>query len=97
VGLKGAKMRKSATTVPGTSFEIQFIEFSGVERKAVHPAIHDPGATILRLRVKDMPLLVKNLRAAGVPIVSTTGEPTGQLLIARVPDNLYVQFFTNAL
>lgn len=94
-GLKGVKVRRASTTVPGTSFPIEFMEFKGVERKAVFPEIHDPGATMLRLGVKDMPTVVKNLRAAGVPINSTTGEPTGQLLIVRGPDGIFFQLFTN--
>jgi hypothetical protein len=86
--------RRSTTIVPGTEFELAFVEFSGVERRVAHPAIHEPGATILRLGVADLNALVKNLRATGVPIVSTTGEPTGRLLMARATDHLYIQFFS---
>jgi catechol 2,3-dioxygenase-like lactoylglutathione lyase family enzyme len=96
-GLKGVKVRRARTTVPGASFPIEFMEFSGVERKAVFPEIHDPGATMLRLGVKDMPTVVQNLRAAGVPINSTTGEPTGNLLVVRGPDAIFFQLFTNPL
>jgi catechol 2,3-dioxygenase-like lactoylglutathione lyase family enzyme len=96
-GLRGVTVRRASTTVPGTSFPIEFMEFKGVERKAVFPEIHDPGAAMLRLGVKDMPSVVKNLRAAGVPINSTTGEPTGQLLIVRGPDGIFFQLFTNPI
>jgi catechol 2,3-dioxygenase-like lactoylglutathione lyase family enzyme len=96
-GLQDVKVRRASTTVPGTAFPIEFMEFSGVERKAIFPEIHDPGATMLRLGVDDMPTVVKNLRAAGVPINSTTGEPTRNLLVVRGPDGLFFQLFANPL
>jgi catechol 2,3-dioxygenase-like lactoylglutathione lyase family enzyme len=91
--MKGLKVRKATTMVPGTTFPIEFMEFKGVERKAVFPAIHDPGATMLRVNVKDMSRAVQNLEGAGIPINSTIGQPegvNGQLVI-RGPDNLFIQ------
>ena len=93
-GLKGVKVRRGSTTVPGTAFPIEFMEFTG-ERKAIFPEIHDPGATMLRVQVKDLPTVVKNLRGAGVQINSTTGEPTNNQMVVRGPDGLFFQF-TNA-
>ena len=49
-GLKGVKIRRASTTVPETSFPIEFMEFTG-ERKVVLPEIHDPGATMLGERL----------------------------------------------
>jgi catechol 2,3-dioxygenase-like lactoylglutathione lyase family enzyme len=90
---KGISIRRASTTVPGSTFPVEFMEFRGAERKAVFPAIHDPGGTMLRLSIRDMPSTVKNLRAAGIPINSTLGEPMGPNgnLIVRAPDGLFLQ------
>jgi len=90
---KSIKVRRASTTVPGTSFPMEFIEFKGVERKAVWPAIHDVGATMLRINVADMASTVKYVREAGIPINSTIGEPehvNGQMIV-RGPDGLFLQ------
>ena len=94
-GLRGVEFRKSESIVPGTQLHLDFVEFRGVSQKMPHPNIHDVGATILRLGVPDLNVLTQNLRNAGIPIISTTGQPTGNLLIARGPDDLYYQFFKN--
>ena len=93
-GLRGVKVRRASTTVPGTAFPIELMEFTG-ERKAINPEIHDPGATMLRVTISDLPGVVKNLRGAGVQINSTTGEPTNNQMVVRGPDGLYFQL-TNA-
>jgi catechol 2,3-dioxygenase-like lactoylglutathione lyase family enzyme len=93
-GLKGVKIRRASTTVPGTSFPIEFMEFTG-ERKAIFPEIHDPGATMFRVTINDLPGVVKNLRGAGVKINSTTGEPTNNQLVVQATDGVFFQL-TNA-
>ncbi len=96
-GLKGVQYRTSESLVPGTQFHFDFVEFKGVPQKMYHPSIHDVGATILRLGFPDMNVLAQNLRNAGIPIVSTTGQPVGNLIIARGPDDVYFQFFTRPI
>jgi catechol 2,3-dioxygenase-like lactoylglutathione lyase family enzyme len=65
----------SRSKVPGTTLELEFVEFTGVERAAHNTGIHDPGAGVLRLVVSDVDTLLKTLKAAGVPVVSVGGEP----------------------
>jgi|SRR5665213_3020064 len=74
-GVPGAKIRISTAKVPGTEFEVDFIEFQGVKRRAIEPAIHDPGAGVLRLIVRDSDSLLRTLKTAGVPVASAGGEP----------------------
>jgi hypothetical protein len=50
---------------------------------------------MLRVNIKDLPGVVKNLRGAGVKIISTTGEPTNNQLVVQATDGIFFQL-TNA-
>jgi catechol 2,3-dioxygenase-like lactoylglutathione lyase family enzyme len=92
-GLKGVQYRICQSVIPGTQMHLDFVEFKGVAQKMYHPAIHDVGATLFRLGVPDVAVLTQNLRNAGVPVVSTTGQPTGMFIMAQAPDDTFIQFF----
>lgn len=83
--------------VPGTDFEVQFVEHRGGDRKVVTPAIHDTGAGVLRLIVRNVDSLLQTLKAAGFPVVSAGGETVSigarHVVILRDPDNFFVQIF----
>jgi len=104
LGVQGARVRKSTALVPGTSFQVEFIEFKGIERKPVHGRPQDPGAAVLRLLVRDVDSAVKALDAAGVKVASAGGQavsiPGGsarsKAAITAAPDNLFVQVFQPA-
>jgi len=99
MGLPRAEVRRTTAQVPGTTFQVQFLEFAGIDRKPVHSRLRDPGSAILRLLVRDLDSTVQALAAAGVAVVSHEGKPVtlvnpnGTLRVANtsVPDNLYVQ------
>jgi catechol 2,3-dioxygenase-like lactoylglutathione lyase family enzyme len=94
-GTPGAQFRRSAALVPGTSFQVEFFEFKGIDQRPAHPAIHDPGASVLRLRVRDLDHIVNALKAAGDPVVSSGGEAVSigrsRAVIVREPNNLFLQ------
>jgi len=94
-GTPGAQFRKSTVLVPGTSFQVEFFEFKGIDQRPAHPAIHDPGASVLRLRVRDIDRIVKALKAAGDPVVSSGGEAVSigrsRAVIVRELNNLFLQ------
>ncbi len=92
-GLKGVQYRTSESVVPGTQMHLDLVEFKGVPQKMYHPTVHDVGATLVRLGVPDVNVLTQNLRNAGIPVISTTGQPTGMFIMALAPDDLYIQFF----
>lgn len=81
--------------VPGTDFEVEFKEFQGADRRKMVEGIHDPGAGVLRLVVRDVDALLQTLKAAGVPVVSAGGEPVNvgnrHFVILRDPDNFFFQ------
>jgi catechol 2,3-dioxygenase-like lactoylglutathione lyase family enzyme len=83
--------------VPGTDLEVEFIEYKGVNRQVVAPGIHDPGAGVLRLIVRNVDSLLQNLKAAGTPVVSAGGQTVSigarHVVILRDPDNFFFQIF----
>jgi catechol 2,3-dioxygenase-like lactoylglutathione lyase family enzyme len=100
LGLRNASYRSSVAKVPGTSLEVEFIEFKGIDRKPVPVGIHDPGAGVLRLMVRDVDTLLQTLRNSGVPVVSAGGEPVSignrHFIILRDPDSFFFQLAPGA-
>lgn len=97
--VRGIEIRRTTTTVPGTSFRVEFLEFNGGDRKPVNSRLQDPGSGVLRLVVRDVDASVKRLNASGVQVASAGGEvitlPGGgstiRAAITSAPDNLFVQ------
>ncbi len=94
-GPPGAQFRRSTALIPGTSFPMEFLEFKGADRKPAHPAIHDPGASVLRLRVRDIDGHREGVQSGGRPVVSTGGEVVSvgrsRAVIVRDLNNLFLQ------
>jgi len=95
-----AQYRMTMMTVPGSSTEVNLVEFKGVDRKPTpQSTTRDPGSAVLRIRVKDANDSIRKLAAAGVKVTSTGGEPVdvaggngGQrFAITSAPDNLFIQ------
>jgi predicted enzyme related to lactoylglutathione lyase len=103
LGLRTAQIRRTRALVPGTSFQIEFIEFKGIDRRAVHSRPQDPGSAVLRLVVRDADSAVKMLDSAGVKVASAGGQIVKlpgananlRAAIAGAPDNLFVQVLQN--
>jgi catechol 2,3-dioxygenase-like lactoylglutathione lyase family enzyme len=75
LGVVGARYRHAAGYIPGTMFQVDFVEFKGIDRKMGRTQPYDLGSSNLRVRVTDAGSFVKNLQAAGVKVASTGGEP----------------------
>ncbi len=95
-GAPGASFRQSRAMIPGTSVSMTLIEFKDIDRKALKGRVQDPGTAILQLRVHDVTALTKKLKAAGVPVVTTGGEPVDvgpglKIAIVRDPNNLMLE------
>jgi catechol 2,3-dioxygenase-like lactoylglutathione lyase family enzyme len=95
--LLGFQPEGHTAKVPGTDLEVEFKESRGAIRPAVIPAIHDPGAGVLRLFVRSVDSLLPALKAAGFPVVSAGGETVSigarHVTILRDPDGFFVQIF----
>jgi catechol 2,3-dioxygenase-like lactoylglutathione lyase family enzyme len=95
-GAPGASFRQSRASIPGTSVPFTLIEFKNIERKELLGRTQDPGTTVLQLIVRDVSALGKKLKAAGVPIVTTGGEPVQvapglKILIVKDPNNMLLE------
>ena len=67
-----------------------------VARTPLTGRIQDPGTAILQLRVRDVDALVKKMKTAGVPVVTTGGDPVEirpglKIAIVRDPNNLMLE------
>ena len=98
--LLGFQPEGNTAKVPGTNFEVEFKHYKGARRRKVAESIHDPGAGVLRLVVRDVDALLQTLKAAGVPVVSAGGEPVSvgprHFVILRDPDNFFFQLVPQA-
>jgi catechol 2,3-dioxygenase-like lactoylglutathione lyase family enzyme len=95
LGTPGAQLRRSTAVIPGSSMQMEFLEFKGIDSKPARSAIHDPGSSVLRLRVRDIDRIVKALGAAGDPVASAGGEAVSigrsRAVIVRELNNLFLQ------
>jgi len=99
-GAPGASFRQSRATIPGTSTAFTLIEFTNVPRTPLRGRVQDPGTAILQLRVRDVDALVKKMKTADVPIVTTGGEaveirPGLKIVIVKDPNNLMLELMQN--
>ena len=94
-GMAAAQYRKSTANITSTNLQMDFYEYRGIDRTPMKAVIHDPGAAIMRLMVKDINATIKGVRAAGMPIVNWSGEPTIQIafwfFMGRDPNNFFFQ------
>lgn len=95
-GAPGASFRQSTARIPGTAVPFTLIEFKNIERKELSGRTQDPGTTVLQLIVRDVTALTAKLKAAGVPIVTTGGEPVQvapglKIAIVRDPNNMLLE------
>jgi catechol 2,3-dioxygenase-like lactoylglutathione lyase family enzyme len=95
-GAPGASFRQSTARIPGTSMPMTLIEFKNIERKELSGRTQDPGTAVLQLIVKDVTALSAKLKAAGVPFVTTGGEPVQvapglKIVIVKDPNNLLLE------
>jgi catechol 2,3-dioxygenase-like lactoylglutathione lyase family enzyme len=100
-GAPGASFRQSTARIPGTAVPFTLIEFKNIERKELSGRTQDPGTTVLQLIVRDVTALTAKLRAAGVPVVTTGGEPVQvapglKIAIVKDPNNLLLELAERA-
>ena len=100
LGLQGARFRIGMAQVPASGLIVEFIEFAGVDRRAVRSSLQDPGSTRMQLQVRDIDAAIAALKGAGGTVVSTgggpvelagrAGGPSTKVAIVRDPNNLFV-------
>lgn len=100
-GAPGASFRQSTARIPGTAMPMTLIEFKDIERKELSGRTQDPGTTVVQLVVKDVGALATKLHAAGVPFVTTGGQPVEvapglKIVIVKDPNNLLLELVERA-
>lgn len=99
LGVSGGKARVASLEVPASPVIIEFIEFSGIDRRTVSGSIQDPGSTRMQLRVRDLDAAIQAVVRAGGAVISTGGKPVElsggrgaaiKAAMVRDPDNLFL-------
>lgn len=70
LGTPGARVRKTIATYPGSDVSFEFLEFQGIDRRALHPHTQDPGSGAFAITTRDMATLVKRIKS----------DPDGKIL-----------------
>jgi catechol 2,3-dioxygenase-like lactoylglutathione lyase family enzyme len=97
-GLSNAQVRRSRVQAPGSPLWIEFVEFKGVDRAAVHMRIQDRGAARLQLRTQNIDALVNAVKRSGLTVVSQGAvavpiPPNFKGALVADPNNFFVTLF----
>jgi catechol 2,3-dioxygenase-like lactoylglutathione lyase family enzyme len=97
-GLPRAEMRRGRVQAPGSSLDIDFVEFKGVDRTPLHMRIQDRGAARLQVRVQNIDALVDAVKSAGLTIVTDGGgsvpiPPNFKGSLVADPNNFFFTLF----
>jgi catechol 2,3-dioxygenase-like lactoylglutathione lyase family enzyme len=97
-GLPQARLRFIGARMPGVRCGVELVEINNVDRTAVRRRIQDPGAVTLILLVRDIDGAFARLTAAGIPVVTTGGQPLAmsstnktRAVIVQDPDGHFVE------
>jgi catechol 2,3-dioxygenase-like lactoylglutathione lyase family enzyme len=97
---QGSESRALSVTLPGTN-ALVFYEFKDLSHTPSHLRLRDPGVPALSLRVKDLDVLLKRMRAARVPIVSARSRvvrltPSTRGIFVEDPNGINVELYESS-
>ena len=72
-GAPGAKLRTAQLRVPGGTFKMELIEWTGAELHPQHIHIQDPGAVMLSIDVHDFAAKLAGVKKLGLKVMSQDG------------------------
>jgi catechol 2,3-dioxygenase-like lactoylglutathione lyase family enzyme len=88
----------SERAYPGVRCGIEPVQFDKIDRKAVHPRLQDAGTVMPILLVRNIDSIFSRLKAAGVPVVTTGGQPVAPVptsktrgVLVKDPDGHFVE------
>ena len=99
LGVSSGNVRMASFEVPASPVMIEFMEFSGIDRRTVDGSIQDPGSTRMQLQVRDLDAAIQAVIRAGGSVISTGGKPVElpagrgaaiKAAMVRAPDNLFL-------
>jgi catechol 2,3-dioxygenase-like lactoylglutathione lyase family enzyme len=92
----GTKFRYLSLKIPSAGFDLELIEFTGLDRKGGRPGSQDPGASALVLTVRDVDAALDAAKKAGASIVTAGGAPLGigrsRSVVVRDLDGFFLEF-----
>jgi catechol 2,3-dioxygenase-like lactoylglutathione lyase family enzyme len=90
------KFRYLSLAIPNAGFDLELIEFTGLDRKGARPGNQDPGASTLVLTVRDVEAALAAAKKAGAPVVTAGGAPLSagksRSVFVRDPDGFFLEF-----
>jgi catechol 2,3-dioxygenase-like lactoylglutathione lyase family enzyme len=93
------KFRYLSLKIPNAGFDLELIEFTGLDRKGTRPGNQDPGASTLVLTVRDIDAALAAAKKAGALVVTAGGAPVGigdtgktRSVLVRDLDGFFVEF-----
>src|SRR5262245_35881484 len=95
LGTPKAEVRVATVRIPGTTMNVEIVEFRNIDRKPVQARLQDPGATMLVLLVRDIDTLFARLKSEGVPVVTAGGKPLdmgdgSRSVVIKDPDGFHI-------
>ena len=95
---RSARLRYFGARIPGVRCGIEPVQFDKIDRKAVHPRLQDAGTVMPILLVRNLDSIFSRLKSAGVPVVTTGGQPVAPVptsktrgVIMKDPDGHFVE------
>jgi catechol 2,3-dioxygenase-like lactoylglutathione lyase family enzyme len=99
-GNPAARARAATLRIPGSSLQLQLVQFSGIEGKPFTQHHYDPGVTRFSVQVRDVYKAFNRVKDRGVTIDSTSAGPVytqrpnnnTQAVMMRDPDGFVLEF-----
>jgi catechol 2,3-dioxygenase-like lactoylglutathione lyase family enzyme len=82
----GAQTRYTVLKVPGSTLNVELIEYKDIDRTPTRPRFQDPGTGNLLVTVRDLDIALARLEQAGAKVITVGGKP------ATIAGNLRVVF-----
>jgi catechol 2,3-dioxygenase-like lactoylglutathione lyase family enzyme len=97
-GLTQAEVRTARAHATGSTLELEFVEYRGVDHKPLHMKIQDRGAARVQLRARNIDAMVDAVKNAGLAVVSAGGvavpiPPNLKGALVADPDNFFLTLF----
>lgn len=71
----GAMLQTTILKVPGGSFSMEIIEWTGTQLRPQQPRIQDPGQIMLAMNVRDLDAKLAAAKKLGLQVLTKNGEP----------------------
>jgi catechol 2,3-dioxygenase-like lactoylglutathione lyase family enzyme len=97
-GLAQVEVRSARARASGSTLDLEFVEYRGVDRKPLRMKIQDRGAARLQLRAQNIDAMVEAVKSAGLAVVSVGGvavpiPPNLKGALVADPDNFFLTLF----